>query len=85
MRDTVDPVLFSEFAKEIRNLSPTGPTERELQNFLLAPVIRLKKPVTKKPVTGRDVHPNPSRVSSGIVPSGPPGFPHGGTSPVSKY
>ena len=43
MRVTVDPVLFSEFAKEIRNLSPTGPTERELQNFLLAPVIRLHR------------------------------------------
>jgi hypothetical protein len=27
--------MFSEFAEEIRNLSPTGPTERELQNFLL--------------------------------------------------
>jgi hypothetical protein len=30
--DTMEPF---EFAKEIRNLSPTGPTERELQNFLL--------------------------------------------------
>jgi hypothetical protein len=27
--------MFSEFAKEIKNLSPTGPTERELQTFLL--------------------------------------------------
>jgi hypothetical protein len=27
--------MFSEFAEEIRSLSPTGPTERELQNFLL--------------------------------------------------
>jgi hypothetical protein len=27
--------MFSEFAEEIRHLSPTGPTERELQNFLL--------------------------------------------------
>jgi hypothetical protein len=35
MRDTMEPSMFSEFAKEIRNLSPTGPTERELQTFLL--------------------------------------------------
>ena len=27
--------MFPEFAEEIRHLSPTGPTERELQNFLL--------------------------------------------------
>ena len=31
----MEPFMFSEFAKEIRNLSPTGPTERELQTFLL--------------------------------------------------
>jgi hypothetical protein len=31
----MEPFMFSGFAKEIRNLSPTGPTERELQNFLL--------------------------------------------------
>jgi hypothetical protein len=35
-----------------------------------------QKRSTKK-VDRRDVHPNPLRVSSGILPSGPPGFPHG--------
>jgi hypothetical protein len=27
--------MFSKFAQEIRNLSPTGPTKQELQAFLL--------------------------------------------------
>jgi hypothetical protein len=31
----------------------------------------------EKKVDRLDVHANPLRVSSGIVPSGPPGFPHG--------
>jgi hypothetical protein len=35
-----------------------------------------RKRSTKK-VDRQDVHPNPLRVSSGIVPSGPLGFPHG--------
>lgn len=35
MRDATWPFMFTAFAEEIRNLSPTGPTERELQKFLL--------------------------------------------------
>jgi hypothetical protein len=35
LRGTQVPINFSEFAEEIRNLSPTGPTDQELQNFLL--------------------------------------------------
>jgi hypothetical protein len=31
----------------------------------------------QKKVDRRDVHPYPLRVSGDIVPSGPPGFPHG--------